>query len=160
MSDNVNSPAHYTQEGRKECIEEMLEKFGAEAVMDFCKLNAYKYEYRADFKNGDEDRYKAAWYRGFLKALEIFEFQKWTSVWDSSPVKGQMVLIQSKVGNHQLTVAVWNGEEYECLSDKWVLEACTDECVEPIYLRECFVEAVLPLPVPPLEILEEHNDSD
>ena len=73
MSDNVNSPAHYTQEGRKECIHEMLEKFGAEAVMDFCKLNAYKYEYRADFKNGDEDRYKAAWYRGFLKALEILE---------------------------------------------------------------------------------------
>jgi hypothetical protein len=73
MDNNVNSPSHYQQNGRKECIEEMLEQFGVDAVKDFCKLNAYKYEYRADHKNGDEDRQKAAWYRGFLKALESLE---------------------------------------------------------------------------------------
>ena len=71
--DSVNSPPHYTQNGKKECIREMLEKFGTKAVMDFCRLNAYKYDYRADFKNGDEDRQKSAWYSGFLKALEILE---------------------------------------------------------------------------------------
>lgn len=41
--DNVNHPAHYNAPGRKECIVEMLEKFGSEKVQIFCELNAYKY---------------------------------------------------------------------------------------------------------------------
>ena len=32
MSDAVNHPSHYNKEGRKECIVEMLEKFGPVAV--------------------------------------------------------------------------------------------------------------------------------
>lgn len=62
MKENVNHPAHYQKEGRKECIEEMLDKFGIEAVKHFCLLNAYKYEYRHEMKNGKEDLAKAEWY--------------------------------------------------------------------------------------------------
>ena len=60
--DNVNHPAHYNIPGRKECIVEMLEKFGSEKVQIFCELNAYKYRYRHELKNGQEDLDKAAWY--------------------------------------------------------------------------------------------------
>lgn len=73
---NVNSPKHYNNPGQKECIEEMLNRFGVEAVKNFCELNAYKYRYRADAKGGEEDLQKAAWYEGFLKCLEINEQSK------------------------------------------------------------------------------------
>ena len=59
---NINHPSHYCKEGRKECIEEMLELFGIEEVKSFCKLNVYKYRYRHDLKNGQEDLKKAEWY--------------------------------------------------------------------------------------------------
>lgn len=62
MPDNVNHPSHYQKEGRKECIEEMIENFGVEAVKHFCLCNAYKYMYRHEQKNGDEDIDKAIWY--------------------------------------------------------------------------------------------------
>ena len=58
----VNHPAHYNQQGRKECIEEMLDIFGVEQVKSFCLLNAYKYEYRHQMKGGKEDLLKAEWY--------------------------------------------------------------------------------------------------
>lgn len=49
----VNHPAHYNMEGRKECIEEMVDIFGVEEVKAFCKLNVYKYRYRFALKNGE-----------------------------------------------------------------------------------------------------------
>ena len=58
-NDMVHHPNHYNILGRKECFEEMLENFGAEAVRNFCLLNVYKYHYRSDFKNGNEDIKKA-----------------------------------------------------------------------------------------------------
>lgn len=58
----VNHPAHYNIPGRKECIEEMLDKFGTEKLQAFCELNAYKYRYRHTLKNGDQDLEKAKWY--------------------------------------------------------------------------------------------------
>ena len=60
---NIEHPKHYNKEGRKECIEEMLELFGIEEVKSFCKLNVYKYKYRHDLKNGQEDLKKAEWYQ-------------------------------------------------------------------------------------------------
>ena len=42
----VNHPAHYQKDG-KECIDVMVEDFGKEAVIAFCKLNAFKYRWRA-----------------------------------------------------------------------------------------------------------------
>lgn len=52
-----------------ECIEEMLLLFGAEAVRHFCLLCRYKYKYRYDLKNGQEDLEKAEWYEA--KYLEL-----------------------------------------------------------------------------------------
>lgn len=61
-NENVNHPKHYNIPGRKECIEEMLDKFGVVAVRNFCILNAYKYNYRHELKGGIEDIKKAEWY--------------------------------------------------------------------------------------------------
>lgn len=70
MSDNVNHPQHYQRDGHKECIKEMEEEFGALAVYYFCRLNAYKYEYRAGLKgDADEDLKKAQWYREYAESL-------------------------------------------------------------------------------------------
>ena len=67
--DMVNHPAHYNQ-GKYECIDEMIALFGEEAVKDFCRCNVYKYKYRADMKNGEQDQRKAEWYMDKLMELE------------------------------------------------------------------------------------------
>lgn len=63
----VNHPNHY--QGKNECIDVMLAMFGKEAVKHFCMCNAYKYRFRADRKNGDEDIKKAEWYE--TKLIEL-----------------------------------------------------------------------------------------
>ena len=70
MADTVNHPAHYNIPGRKECIEEMIDRFGVEAVISFCRLNVYKYRYRVELKNGVEDLKKAEWYESKASELE------------------------------------------------------------------------------------------
>ena len=59
--DMVNRPPHYTH-GQYECINVMIDNFGKEAVKHFCLLNAFKYVWRSDYKNGVEDVKKAMWY--------------------------------------------------------------------------------------------------
>lgn len=54
-------PKHYRQ-GNVECIDVMLATQGKQAVQDFCILNAFKYIYRHNLKNGVEDIRKAKWY--------------------------------------------------------------------------------------------------
>lgn len=66
--ETVNHPPHY--QGRFECIDEMIALFGVEAVKAFCRCNVYKYRYRADRKNGDEDIKKCEWYMQKLIELE------------------------------------------------------------------------------------------
>lgn len=66
--ETVNHPAHY--QGKYECIDEMIALFGVEAVKAFCRCNVYKYRYRADRKNGDEDIKKCEWYMQKLIELE------------------------------------------------------------------------------------------
>ena len=61
-TETVNHPKHYGREGAMECIDEMVLVFGAEATMNFCLLNAWKYRYRAGAKGGDEDLKKSDWY--------------------------------------------------------------------------------------------------
>lgn len=63
-------PAHY-RTGNFECIDVMLETQGKRATQDFCLLNAFKYIYRHDKKNGVEDIKKAQWY--INKYLELEE---------------------------------------------------------------------------------------
>lgn len=67
-SSNVDHPAHY--QGKNECIDVMRAMFGDEAVKAFCKCNAFKYRFRSNAKNGEEDIRKAEWYETYL--LEKF----------------------------------------------------------------------------------------
>lgn len=57
----VNHPIHYNCEGY-ECIDVMIDVFGLDATINFCHLNAFKYIWRSNKKNGKEDLEKAAWY--------------------------------------------------------------------------------------------------
>lgn len=59
--ESINHPEHY-KSGKYECIEVMRDIFGDEAVENFCRLNAFKYLWRAENKNGKEDIKKAIWY--------------------------------------------------------------------------------------------------
>lgn len=67
----VNHPDHYNVNGL-ECIDVMLKLYGREAVLAFCQLNAFKYQFRANRKNNcKEDLQKARWYiNKFLELLE------------------------------------------------------------------------------------------
>lgn len=68
MNDPVNHPAHY-ETGKYQCIDVMIEVFGVEAVAIFCRLNAFKYNWRSERKGGREDLEKAVWY--LRKYLEL-----------------------------------------------------------------------------------------
>ena len=59
--EEVNHPDRYAG-GKFECIDVMLDVFGADAVKHFCILNAFKYLWRSEKKNGVEDIKKAVWY--------------------------------------------------------------------------------------------------
>ena len=66
----VNHPQHYNVPGKKECIQEMIEKHGIEATYWFCVLNADKYAYRKDHKGQTElDEQKIKWYTQKAKEL-------------------------------------------------------------------------------------------
>ena len=72
MSEMVSHPSHYNKAGRKECIVEMEEKYGAEVTAVFCLTNAYKYLYRAGDKFGNsarQDVAKAQWYFDYTNKL-------------------------------------------------------------------------------------------
>lgn len=69
---NVNHPSHYNKEGRKECIEEMLDIFGESAVYIWCVLNHYKYNYRKGEKQNNskkQDIKKGEWYMNYISKL-------------------------------------------------------------------------------------------
>lgn len=65
---NQIKPNHY-HIGKYECIEEMVELFGIEAVKSFCRLNCYKYRYRATMKGKETDIEKVNEYMDILKRL-------------------------------------------------------------------------------------------
>lgn len=68
--DVVNSPSHYTK-GDIECIDAMESAYGIDAVMAFCKCNAFKYQWRFPNKNGIEDLHKAHWYNQKYEELKL-----------------------------------------------------------------------------------------
>lgn len=65
---NVDHPSHYNQ-GGIECIDSMISAFGKEKVADFCIINAFKYIWRYNHKNGQEDINKAYWYMNKYREL-------------------------------------------------------------------------------------------
>ena len=73
MNDPVNHPAHY-EIGQYQCIDVMTEIFGKAAVKIFCRMNAFKYLWRSDRKNGRTDIEKAVWY--LRKYLELTEAEE------------------------------------------------------------------------------------
>jgi hypothetical protein len=68
--DAVEHPDHYNREGAMECIKEMVLIFGVEETMSFCKLNAWKYRYRAADKGGLEDLKKSDNYLRMYEKLK------------------------------------------------------------------------------------------
>lgn len=67
--DNVNKPIHYT-DGQYECWDVMKDVFGKDELKAFCRLNAFKYIWRSEKKNGVEDIRKAVVYINKLIELE------------------------------------------------------------------------------------------
>lgn len=67
-NDVINHPYHYTQ-GGIECIDAMESAFGAAQLAVYCKIAAFKYIWRCEYKNGAEDVKKAIWYMN--KFLEL-----------------------------------------------------------------------------------------
>lgn len=82
MAEMVSHPTHYNAEGRKECIVEMLEKYGFHATANFALLNSYKYLYRMGLKDGNpekQDFEKAKWYFDWVtnKSAELRIIEVW-----------------------------------------------------------------------------------
>ena len=74
--DMVNAPPHYTQ-GGIECIDAMQSAFGATELEAYCKIAAFKYIWRCEKKNGNEDIRKAIWYlKKYLSLKEKKEVEK------------------------------------------------------------------------------------
>lgn len=68
----VNHPSHYQSYNSNlkiECIDAMRAAFGDEEVAVFCKLNAFKYNWRSNSKGKNTDIEKAIWYLN--KYLEL-----------------------------------------------------------------------------------------
>lgn len=66
----INHPSHY--QGKVECIDAMLSLFGEDAVEHFCRINAFKYLWRAGEKEGnskEQDEAKARWYLAKLHEI-------------------------------------------------------------------------------------------
>ena len=63
-NNNVDHPSHY--QGPHECIDVMRALFGDEAVLNFCRCNSFKYRFRADAKNKEEDIKKAEFYENYI----------------------------------------------------------------------------------------------
>ena len=90
MTEHINHPIHYNIEGRKECIVEMLEKYGFHAVANFALLNSYKYLFRAGLKDGnsaEQDVKKAQWYFDWvtnksaeLRILEVLDWKLYNDI--------------------------------------------------------------------------------
>lgn len=69
----VNHPSHYNRDGAIECIDEMELLFGKEETATWCKLNTWKYRYRAGEKPGEaalKDLKKSDWYMNKYKELK------------------------------------------------------------------------------------------
>lgn len=59
----VDHPIHYNKEGRKECIDEMVDIFGWEDVCTWAIITAYKYRYRCGEKDAvEQEKAKIKWY--------------------------------------------------------------------------------------------------
>ena len=73
MSDiekNTHHPSHYNKEGKKECWDIMTDLFGREITFGFCIGSAYKYAYRAGYKEGNPREQDVAKIKEYIKKAE------------------------------------------------------------------------------------------
>lgn len=106
MTELVQHPQHYNIEGRKECIVEMLEKYGFHATANFALLNSYKYLFRAGLKDGnsaEQDVKKARWYFDWvtnkIAELKIWDVFDWVLY---SDIEQMLIEIKAKGSNWKL----------------------------------------------------------
>ena len=71
MVDNVNSPDHYANGGKIECIEYLEDFLSREEYVGYLRGNIAKYLHRWRRKNGLEDLKKSEWYTARL--IELVE---------------------------------------------------------------------------------------
>ena len=68
--DDVNSPAHYADQGAIECIDAMESMLSREEFIGYLRGNSFKYRWRCRGKgNAVKDLRKAQWYENRLMAL-------------------------------------------------------------------------------------------
>lgn len=104
--EHVEHPSHYCAEGRKECIVEMVEKYGFRATASFALLSAYKYLYRAGSKADnpeEQDEKKAEFYLNWVteNALryygeDIFESQLYWDVFNMVQERKRLPWVEVK----------------------------------------------------------------
>lgn len=95
--DNVNHPKHYEDSTSLECIEAMEIAFGRQAVIDFCRCNAFKYVWRYKYKHGKEDLEKALWYCDKTIELQDCEDEQIAKIIDIA-VSGKKKLLEDSNG--------------------------------------------------------------
>ena len=71
----IEHPEHYgAGNNGVQCIEAMLQTFGKEATMNFCKLNAFKYIWRSSHKGTEQqDLEKAKRYIEYWNVLKTLK---------------------------------------------------------------------------------------
>ena len=68
--EDVNSPAHYAQQGDIECIDAMESMLSREEIIGYLRGNSFKYRWRCRSKrNAVKDLLKAQWYEKRLLAI-------------------------------------------------------------------------------------------
>ena len=73
--DDVNSPAHYADQGAIECIDAMESMLSREEFIGYLRGNSFKYRWRCrDKGNAVKDLRKAQWYENRL--LELLKAQE------------------------------------------------------------------------------------
>ena len=87
MNKMVESPAHYNQ-GNIEAIDAMISAYGADEVMVFCKINAFKYLWRLGHKDAEEQEIgKIKWYLDKYLELKDGSESYWVSKLEASAKK-------------------------------------------------------------------------
>ena len=112
MNENINNPAHYTQQP-VECIEFTQH-------MNFCLGNAFKYVWRYADKNGTEDLEKARWYLQHHLDEELL-----TDLVDDIWADGQEALHECRFDDAQEAIlrTIWFGS-MESADPDYVLVKC------------------------------------
>ena len=95
----VSHPKHYNIEGRKECIVEMEEQYGAYITAIFCLMNSYKYLYRAGVKennSAEQDMNKAKWYFNWVYNRQMPLFKMLDDGFITDPKNEQKLYLDIK----------------------------------------------------------------